>query len=130
MSKGEGETLSAFDLLVERALEDLPEWVRERMENVAIIVAEWPTAEQLRAVRSRQKDRPVGMLLGLYEGVPLTRRTYYHLVAPDRITLFRGPLLLEAQREGDLVGLIRRTILHEVAHHFGFSEEELRNLGC
>lgn len=129
MSEGEEETLSAFDRLVERALEDLPEWVRARMENVAIVVAEWPTAEQLRAVRSRQKDRPVGMLLGLYEGVPLTRRAYYHLAAPDRITLFRGPLLLEAQREGDLVGLIRRTILHEVAHHFGFSEEELRGLG-
>ncbi|MBC7316313.1 MAG: metallopeptidase family protein, partial [Chloroflexi bacterium] len=72
----------------------------------------------------------VGMLLGLYEGTPLTRRAHYHLAAPDRITLFRGPLLLEAQRKGDLVGLIRRTIIHEVAHHFGFSEEQLRQLGC
>jgi len=130
MTDRDQEALSAFDRLVERALEDLPAWVRERMENVAIVVAEWPTAEQLRAVRARQGERPMGMLLGLYEGIPLTRRAYYHLAAPDRITLFRGPLLLEAQREGDLVGLIRRTIIHEVAHHFGFSEEQLRQLGC
>lgn len=130
MNEDEKETLSAFDQLVARALEDLPDWVRERMENVAILVAEWPTAEQLRAVRSRQGNRPVGMLLGLYEGVPLTRRAYYHLAAPDRIILFRGPLLLKASHEGDLVGLIRRTIIHEIAHHFGFSEEQLRQLGC
>ncbi len=130
MTDPEQDALSAFDRLVDRALEDLPAWVRERMENVAIVVAEWPTAEQLRAVRTRQGERPVGMLLGLYEGIPLTRRSYYHLAAPDRITLFRGPLLLEAQREGDLVGLIRRTIIHEIAHHFGFSEDALRKLGC
>lgn len=130
MTDRDQEALAAFDRLVERALEDLPAWVRERMGNVAIVVAEWPTAEQLRAVRARQGERPVGMLLGLYEGTPLTRRAHYHLAAPDRITLFRGPLLLEAQRKGDLVGLIRRTIIHEVAHHFGFSEEQLRQLGC
>lgn len=65
MTDRDQEALAAFDRLVERALEDLPAWVRERMGNVAIVVAEWPTAEQLRAVRARQGERPVGMLLGL-----------------------------------------------------------------
>lgn len=121
----------AFDLMVERALDDLPAWVQERMENIVIIVAEWPTPEQLRALRTRPGSRAPGMLLGLYEGVPLTRRTHgYHLAAPDRITLFRGPLLRHARDGADLRRLIRRTIIHEIAHHFGFGEQRLRELDC
>mgnify|MGYP000872511005 FL=1 len=121
----------AFEILVEQALDDLPAWVQERMENVAIVVAEWPSAEQLRALRARPGSRGTGMLLGLYEGVPLTRRTHgYHLAAPDRITLFRGPLLRQARDGADLRRLIRRTIIHEIAHHFGFGEQQLRELDC
>lgn len=113
-----------FEELVALALDGLPEWVREHMDNVAVVTAFWPTAEQLRAAPSGQ------MLLGLYQGVPLTRRGRgYSLVPPDRITLFQGPLERLARDEATLIALIRRTVVHEIAHHFGFSEEQLRALG-
>jgi predicted Zn-dependent protease with MMP-like domain len=115
---------AAFEALVAQALDELPDWVRQHMDNVAIVVAPWPTAQQLRSAGVRE-----GLLLGLYEGVPLTRRGRgYNLLPPDRITLFQGPLELTARHRRDLIRLIRRTVIHEIAHHFGFSEEKLRDL--
>ena len=105
-----------FELLVQDALETLPPYLRERMSNVEIVVEDEP---------------PAGApLLGLYEGVPLTRRSgWYGGVAPDRITIYRGPL--ERRSGGDPARLARavsRTVLHEVAHHFGISDERLVEL--
>jgi len=115
-----------FEELVGQALDDLPGWVRERMDNVSVMVAPWPTAHQLRAVEGRKGT----MLLGLYEGVPLPKRSRrYHLAPPDRITLFQGPLERTAFEDQALLRLIRRTIIHEIAHHFGFSEAEIQALG-
>ena len=118
---------SRFEALVTRALDDMPEWVGERMSNVAVVVAGWPTREQMRAAGTGRGR----VLLGLYEGVPLAKRGRgYHLVPPDRITLFQGPLQLQAGDEAELVTLMRRTIAHEIAHHFGLSEAQLWDLGC
>lgn len=70
------------------------------------------------------------MLLGLYEGVPLTRRGHaYRLVTPDQITLFQHPLQRAAATEEELARLVRRTVIHEIGHHFGFSEADLNSLG-
>jgi predicted Zn-dependent protease with MMP-like domain len=107
---------AAFELLVQDALDMLPPDLRERMSNVEIVVEDEP---------------PAGApLLGLYEGVPLTRRSgWYGGVAPDRITIYRGPL--ERRSLGDPERLARevgRTVLHEVAHHFGISDERLVEL--
>lgn len=113
-----------FEELVAQALDELPDWVHARMDNVAVVTAPWPTAAQLRDAGRGQ------MLLGLYEGIPLTRRgSGYFLVPPDRITLFQGPLERLAADEASLVELIRRTVVHEIAHHFGFSEAEIQELG-
>ena len=102
-----------FELEVQDALDSLPRELRESMSNVEIVVEEEP---------------PAGMpLLGLYEGVPLTRRgAYYGGVLPDKITIYRGPLerLYGADRER-MREEIRRVVLHEVAHHFGISDERL-----
>ena len=115
-----------FEDLVAQALDDLPAWVREHMDNVAVIVAPWPTPHQLRAA----KQAAGSLLLGLYEGVPLTRRSRgYHLAPPDRITLFQASLERSARDNQELVRVIRRTVIHEIAHHFGFSEEKIRRLG-
>ena len=116
---------AAFEQLVACALDELPDWVRAHMDNVAIVIADWPTPQQRLAAGIRKGD-----LLGLYEGVPLTQRGRgYHLTPPDRITLFQGPLESYAPNDRALVQLIRRTIIHEIAHHFGFSEGHLRRLG-
>lgn len=108
----------AFEALVAEALEELPAAVQAHLENVAVVVEEYPP--------------PGEELLGLYEGVNrLQRGGGYHLVAPDRITLYWRPILDEVGR-GGLEALrreVRTTIIHEVAHHFGFDDDELERLG-
>ena len=116
---------NAFEQLVSRALDDLPEWVQQHMDNVAVMVAAWPSPAQLRVVGTTRGR----LLLGLYEGVPLTHRGRgYQLIPPDRITLFQGPLEQVAASVPDLVRQIRRTVIHEVAHHYGLSDEEIARL--
>ncbi|MHB1354973.1 MAG: metallopeptidase family protein [Anaerolineae bacterium] len=115
-----------FENLVAQALDTLPEWVQEYMSNVLVTVEPWPNASQLQAA----EITPGKTLLGLYQGIPLTQRGRgYQLVPPDRISLFQGPLESYANNDLALKQLIRRTIIHEIAHHFGFSEEKLRELG-
>ncbi len=117
---------SEFELLVEQALADLPAEILQHMDNVVITISEWPTARELkraRVVHPRQ-------LFGLYEGIPLTkRRANYNLVTPDRIILYRGPLLAAHRTLPALGEQIRRTVVHEIAHHFGISEARIRELG-
>ncbi len=116
----------AFEALVERALDELPEWVQERMDNVAVLVAPWPSRYQREAAKVRHRH----MLLGLYEGVPLSRRGRgYNLLPPDRITLFQQPMQALARTEDELIRLIQRTVVHEIGHHFGFGEDDLGRLG-
>jgi predicted Zn-dependent protease with MMP-like domain len=121
-------SLKAFEALVAEALDDLPEYVRQRLENVAVVVEERATAERLeRFGRAPEYD-----LLGLYEGVNrVDRASGYHLVAPDRITLFWKPILEEVgSSDPELIREeVRKTIIHEVAHHFGIDDAELERLG-
>ena len=117
--------LERFEELVRRALKDLPEEIAQRMNNVDVEVLEQPSAEQLASLKV-----PAGhTLLGLYQGIPLTRRTSgYQMVPPDRITIFKRPLENISRSEDDLVERVRDTVIHEVAHHFGISDERLREI--
>jgi predicted Zn-dependent protease with MMP-like domain len=106
-----------FEALVAAALDEIPDALAREMENVAVVVEDWP---------------PHGSrLLGLYEGVPLTQRgpIGYSGVMPDRITIFRGPLCARARDSADLAAQVRVTVLHEVGHHFGMDDDRLRELG-
>lgn len=106
--------LERFEELVGVALDSLPEELAHRIENVAVLV----------------DDGPVGPYYGLYQGVPLTHRSNYGgMVMPDRITIFRRTILAHASSEDDAVERVRRTVIHEVAHHFGISDPRLRELG-
>jgi len=114
-----------FESLVARAVEGLPEEFRSRLENVAILVEDWPSQHQLTKTGLGQGRT----LLGLYEGVPLTKRgMHYGMVPPDKITIFQKPI--EAKhRSGDLiVREIQRVVRHEIAHHFGIGEARLRQI--
>lgn len=105
-----------FDELVDEALATLPPELSKEIDNVAIIV----------------DDRPPGGLFGLYEGVPLTKRggnTSYSGVMPDRITLFQSTICRVCSSEDDVQAQIRKTVLHEIAHHFGISDPRLKELG-
>jgi predicted Zn-dependent protease with MMP-like domain len=112
-----------FEQLVADALDSIPERLGRQMQNVAVTVADWPTSEQLGGRRDT--------LLGLYEGVDLTRRSPLSYVGamPDRITIFRGPITGLARDEADLVRIVTTTVIHEVAHHFGISDARLEELG-
>jgi predicted Zn-dependent protease with MMP-like domain len=117
------ETLDFYEL-VEKALEGLPPELAELLDNVAIVVDDWPEYSA-----PHVSDDPEDTLYGLYEGVPLTQRgAGYYGTLPDRITIFRGPLERDFQRE-ELEEQIRITVVHEIAHHFGIDESRLEELG-
>jgi predicted Zn-dependent protease with MMP-like domain len=106
-----------FEELVGEALDTIPPELTALIDNCVVLVEEEPPA-----------DDPD--LLGLYDGTPLTERdSSYTLVAPDRITLFRGPLLDMCEDEAEVVDEVRITVVHEIAHHFGIDDERLHALG-
>ncbi len=117
--------LERFEELVRRSLEQLPQEIADRMSNVDVEVQPRPTPAQLTSA-----GVPSGhTLLGLYQGVPLTRRTSgYNLVAPDRIIIFQQPLESISRNVDDLVERVRNTVIHEIAHHFGISDERLNEI--
>ena len=113
-----------FYQLVERTLDGLPPELSELLDNVAIVIEDWPDHSALNA-----SDGPDDTLYGLYEGVPLTERgDSYYGVLPDRITIFRGPLERDFRAE-ELEEQVRITVVHEIAHFFGLGEERLEELG-
>jgi predicted Zn-dependent protease with MMP-like domain len=113
-----------FYELVERALEELPPELMKLLDNVAIVVDDWP--DYSTPLVSGESN---GVLYGLYEGVPLTERgAGYHGFLPDKITIFRRPLERDFRRE-ELEEQVRITVVHEIAHHFGFGEDRLEELG-
>ncbi len=104
-----------FEELVADALDALPPWVLERLENVEIIVEDRPPPGEPN-------------LLGRYHGIPLTERRYYAGVLPDTITLYRRTIERTASDDEDLKRVVGHTVEHEVAHFFGISDERLREL--
>ena len=115
----------AFADLVGEALDGLPEEIRGWLDNVEVVVEDWPSRWQM----YRVGIGPGGMLLGLYEGIPKTARTTnYNLVLPDKITIFRGPLTRTYRTPTALVAGVTDTVYHEIAHHFGISDARLSEL--
>jgi predicted Zn-dependent protease with MMP-like domain len=113
-----------FYELVERALDGLPPELSRLLDNVAIVVDEWPDYST-----PLVSGGPAETLYGLYEGVPLTERgAGYYGVLPDKITIFRGPLERDFETT-ELEEQVRITVVHEIAHYFGFDEDRLEELG-
>ena len=114
-----------FEWLVARAVDDLPEEFRSRLENMEVVVEYSPTPAQLARVRLGRAHT----LLGLYEGVPLTKRgRHYGLVPPDKITIFQKPIEAKCKYEAEITAEIQRVVRHEIAHHFGIGDAKLREL--
>src|SRR5262245_8009700 len=117
---------SAFRRLVSDVLEDLPQEFLERMDNLEIVVEGQPTPEQ-EALAGGEPE--VGLLLGLYEGTPLPERSSSDGGAlPDKITVFRDNIEAVCETPEEMAEEIRKTVLHEIAHHFGMGEERLEEL--
>ena len=115
-----------FVRLVRQALAELPAPYRDWLQNVDVVVERRPRSHHLRVAGLDRGET----LFGLYEGVPLTERaSSYGLVLPDKISIFQEPLEREFPDDAELMAEVRRTVLHELAHHFGTSDEELERLG-
>jgi predicted Zn-dependent protease with MMP-like domain len=114
-----------FERLVEDGLTLIPEEIRALMDNVQIVIEEEPSEELLEAM----DVPPDETLFGLYQGVPLTERSTAYSAFPDRIIIFRRPLLDEFDDPLDVRREVARTVIHEVAHHFGISDDRLAELG-
>lgn len=118
-------TDEAFDALITRAMDELPQHYIKGLDNVAIVQADEPTEEQ----RVKMKLDQHHLLLGLYEGIPLTQRgNGYSFVLPDKITLFKHAILHVTRNEDELFDQIKRTLWHEIAHYYGLNHARIDEL--
>jgi predicted Zn-dependent protease with MMP-like domain len=118
--------IEEFEELVKTAIEEMPAFVKEKMDNVAICVEERPTRE---INRKRGGVRKGSYLLGLYQGVPknVWGRGFGGNL-PDKITIFKEAIEQFAKSDERIKRIVKRTVYHEIAHHFGFNEKEVREL--
>ena len=118
-------TDSEFDILITRAMNELPDKYISGLQNVAIVMADEPTVEQKRKMRIDDEH----LLLGLYEGIPLTKRSSnYNFVLPDKITLFKNQILAASSNQTELFESIKRTLWHEIAHYYGLDHDRIDDL--
>jgi predicted Zn-dependent protease with MMP-like domain len=118
-------TRTEFDRHVAFALTTIPRKFRDAMQNIAIVTEDEPPADLLADLEAGPDDT----LFGIYQGTPITERSWGHGNAlPDRIVLFQGPHEREAEDDDDLVASIGETLIHEIGHYFGLSEEEIEHI--
>jgi predicted Zn-dependent protease with MMP-like domain len=115
-----------YDLVAE-ALESIPQKFHDRLENVELLVEDFPSWNTMRLAKVRSKWQ----LLGFYHGVPLTERTSgYNLIAPDKISIYRRPIEAQVETAEALRELVHRVVRHEVAHYFGIDDDRLVEIGA
>jgi len=116
-----------FERLVSEALEALPERFRAQLDNVEVVVEDWPDGETMRLAGVRHP----AALLGFYRGVPQTRRTHhYGLVLPDKISIYQRPIEMRCRTVDQARELVHRVLRHEIAHHFGLDDDRLKEIGA
>jgi predicted Zn-dependent protease with MMP-like domain len=111
-----------FEALVARAIAALPDQFLDRLENIAVIVEDYPSRSQLSDIGLKHRHE----LLGLYEGIPLTKRgRHYNLATPDMITIFQKPIEAQCHTDAEISSEIQKVVRHEIAHHFGINDDRL-----
>jgi predicted Zn-dependent protease with MMP-like domain len=118
-------TRARFEQLVAEAIRTIPARFRDELRNIAVIVEDEPSDDLL----DEMEIEPPDTLFGLYQGTPLTERAWdYGNALPDRIVLYQGPIEDSAETDDDIVAEVGETLIHEVGHYFGLSEEELEEI--
>ena len=114
-----------FEWLVAEVVDSLPDEFHTKLENIDVVVQDEPTPSQLAELRLKRGET----LLGLYQGVPLTKRSrHYGMVVPDKITIFQKPIETRYKNDIEVKAEIKRVVQHEIAHHFGIGDARLRQL--
>ncbi|HVL80607.1 MAG TPA: metallopeptidase family protein [Actinomycetota bacterium] len=121
-----GVSHEEFEVLVAEALDSLPEPFASHLDNVEVVVADEPSSEEL----EEAGVEPGASLFGLYQGIPQTERgAGYTFVMPDKITIYRLPIVAACGDRDEVRDEVAVTVVHEIAHHFGISDERLEELG-
>jgi predicted Zn-dependent protease with MMP-like domain len=116
-----------FEHLVAQALDELPQEFQGKLDNVEVTVEDWPDRETLRLAGVRHP----ASLLGFYHGIPQTKRTHnYGLVLPDKISIYQRPIEMRCRTPEEVRSTIHRVLRHELGHHFGLSDDRLREIGA
>ena len=115
-------TREKFEKLVNEGIKAIPEKFLEKLDNVDIVMEDTPTPYQLRKLKAKENS----IIFGLYEGVPQTKRWHYGQVLPDKITIFQKPIENYARSEEEIKEIVKNTVWHEIAHHFGMDEARVR----
>lgn len=123
MGAGQGLTERRFRELVAEALDGLPREFGDLLDNVAVVVEDEPSDDDLRAIGMEPEERYE--LLGLYQGTPLDARGFEYSALPDRVVIYRLAILHIAPTRAEVVEQVRQTVLHELGHHFGLEEDDL-----
>ena len=111
-----------FEGIVKEGIKAIPERFLEKLDNVDIVIEDEPTLYQLRKLRVSENS----LIFGLYEGIPQTKRGNYGQVLPDKITIFKKPIEKIARSEKEIQEIVKNTVWHEIAHHFGMDEKRVR----
>jgi len=119
-------TLEEVEDIVDEAVKDLPEEFSKALDNVGLVVEPWPNEFEFESIKAHPTNT---LLFGLYQGVPKTKRPWSYSALPDKITIFAGPILMVSKDLEDAKQRIKSTVLHELGHHFGMSDEQLRSRG-
>lgn len=117
-------TNEEFKQLVKEGIDAIPKKFLQRLKNVEICVEDNPTSQQLKSLHLPAGERG-GLLFGLYEGIPLTERESYGQVLPDKITIFKNQIEKASCSTEEAKKIVKETVWHEIAHHFGMSETEV-----
>ncbi len=113
-----------FEELVNEGIKAIPKRFLEKLNNIEIVIEDKPRPEQIRKLKLSKNST----IFGLYEGVPQTKRWHYGQVLPDKITIFKNPIEKVARSEKEIKEIVKNTVWHEIAHHFGFDEKRIREL--
>ena len=116
-----------FQRLVSEALDDLPAIFQDKLDNIQVVVEDWPEKKTMQLANIKNRAQ----LLGFYHGIPRTKRSRgYNLVLPDKISIYRRPILMQCRTDAQVRATVARVLRHEIGHHFGISDERLREIGA
>ena len=119
-----GFSTDEFEQLVEKALDELPPRFADLLENIVVVIEQEPSEHDLDAMDDEAYENGAE-LLGLYRGVPMTRRTHDMLLLPDQVAIFRGPILRVAHTRAQIIRQVRETVIHELGHYFGLADHDM-----
>lgn len=117
-------TQEEFEKLVNEGIKAIPKKFLKRLDNVDIVIEAEPTPSQLKKIRAKKNS----IIFGLYEGIPKTKRWNYGQVLPDKITIFKKSIERITRSKKEIKEIVKNTIWHEIAHHFGINEKRVREL--